>query len=1572
MPWATSADTHLLVKIELVSITKKQTGEGNESMLKMLVFFQPPKQTTKFDTQCITDTQLLNVIEDAEILEAHQGMTQEFETNFFHSNTDINSKEIVKETYIVGGGDQNMDNIEEINDIREQLIVETNNNSAQNKILESTTKVDDNKKSPELNQTKLNDLNNTAQNTETNMNNDTETHKMGGELLSQVLVTKKNNFKRKKIETPIFNHKTDNKDENNSEAESLFDQDLETNNIYTVDRPPSPICSTKYVRLKSKSPSPLVFNLDQFERFETLALSLLESEGCNIRKHVVNSQILHKELCFNMNKDIESIDSDVGDPKIHKELRFNEDKEFVETNNPNLKKIDYQISKQHIQDDKNKIFTTNEILKDEILFTSDEEEDFVHKDHQDLLFTCALENSFYKQSEVLDNTMYVGFQTASNRSIQICADSFARAKTILDDLTSVEITVTELVNNCDTFKEKEEIDTDKEFSSNLVQNPDLSSISNLKLSSSNLVSFTTASNRKIELSKQALARCKKVFQDIDLNEKFDCKNDADDLHENNKNEDKNNEESERYNCDSEKTFTESCKNTADNVVGFDEEIVQEFENIEMSLDDLKVEKTVPPDTLRINDVTPPEVTYANTEDMLKNVEFHERLNENVSKENIINENVLSKILDNPKAKAHESNTIVGTKINNNNPMVISEEFRSSTVKKLTNFIKEISNDMYNDEENDPARNNTRDKKITTVSENMGVAHNPMGVPNNSFKDYVKKTPKVVSSLEKYPDRNEINMNQPSTSTGFVGFKTASNQNIKISKKAWSKSKNVFNNIDSMEFPKKINKDKPNFLKTNRDPNHITQFGGFKTANNKNIDISNESFHNTKNIFNDINLDDLLSEKQDAIDLEAGKELSELKPKQAFGFVGFKSASNKVINVSEKAIAQSKNIFKDIDEEFSKPPLKEHQEDPGKIKTHTTVPEFVGFKTANNKNIQISRNALAKTRNIFKEIDSQNFKIPNVSGKDYPGFEEHHENEERIENESKNTYKSDKEITNIEMKSTIAKQLVTNDNSKLEKLMGDCNVRHDINNEEDSYRIKTQNSDSHVDCRRTSLVFNEPSGLKIPSDAKTPGKRKAMFDDGNNRKTGNNLIKNEFVGFHTASNKQFKISEKALAKSKKIFENLDSPNDFSVKNTVSKALYPQEIYQENEESVLGIGALSNTINKFTETPIMGFQTASEKPVVRSESALKKSEKLFRDIDEASLKAIHSCELENNTTTDSKTVTTSKELAFKGFQTASHQKVNVSEESLARAKQLFSDIEIQSSEKKVTINPSHLNIGFQTGNNKAIAVSKEALAKSKRLFSELDEESVVNTKRIKEKKMHEPDDIDAMLDSQVLHNFEETLYTEDFAVSPKNTKRSGSPILSCPRAKRTKKFEVPYNLKQISKPISKQIPKTIAENNKISYRGDYKKKTTFTLNDLYNITKDINKPIDPYLSNFKYDNLLQFEFNHHRNDLSSENMTMDILKKEFLNSVNVKLIPDGWVDNHLRLILWKLISYEVMFKSVLICSAKNVMEQLKFRYDKELYNALRPALRKIYEKDDLPSKTLVLCVVGIYVDDVLVSR
>nr|XP_034344818.1 breast cancer type 2 susceptibility protein [Arvicanthis niloticus] len=84
------------------------------------------------------------------------------------------------------------------------------------------------------------------------------------------------------------------------------------------------------------------------------------------------------------------------------------------------------------------------------------------------------------------------------------------------------------------------------------------------------------------------------------------------------------------------------------------------------------------------------------------------------------------------------------------------------------------------------------------------------------------------------------------------------------------------------------------------------------------------------------------------------------------------------------------------------------------------------------------------------------------------------------------------------------------------------------------------------------------------------------------------------------------------------------------------------------------------------------------------------------------------------------------------------------------------------------------------------------------------------------------------------------------------------------------------------------------------------------------------------------------------------------------VDPKLISRIWVANHYRWIIWKLAAMEFAFPKAFANRCLNperVLLQLKYRYDVEIDNSSRSALKKILERDDTAAKPLVLCVSDI---------
>lgn len=76
---------------------------------------------------------------------------------------------------------------------------------------------------------------------------------------------------------------------------------------------------------------------------------------------------------------------------------------------------------------------------------------------------------------------------------------------------------------------------------------------------------------------------------------------------------------------------------------------------------------------------------------------------------------------------------------------------------------------------------------------------------------------------------------------------------------------------------------------------------------------------------------------------------------------------------------------------------------------------------------------------------------------------------------------------------------------------------------------------------------------------------------------------------------------------------------------------------------------------------------------------------------------------------------------------------------------------------------------------------------------------------------------------------------------------------------------------------------------------------------------------------------------------------------------------WVANHYKLIVWKLACLERDYQAKAggkLLTPLNVLEELKYRYDREFNYGHRSALKKILDGDASPATMMVLCVSYIY--------
>ncbi|XP_059046847.1 protein PF3D7_1417600 [Achroia grisella] len=1384
----------------------------------------PPqeKKVSKQDTQFVLDTQLIEFIDKVENNNIVKGVTQEFKTSFNNSTEPFD--DIVCDKY----SSKNNECKSKHNEISNEDVLDKEGKDYIN------TECVNSFKSTHLNKCNTNIILDSGQE-------------------SKEKYLDKSNSQLEENCTELIDKCME--IELNLNLKDSTDVELNTSPVLNIN---------KNVNRRSTSSSPLVYNLDSFEKFERIAYPFIEhNSDVTSVKHLINSQILEKELVIQSNFDkpqtlspvIKINNNKLNTSKIydpHTNVNGESDAPLALRINmsPDLRKHRFiNSSKDNIKN------YNNTVEEDELLFSSDEEIHCEQKNSEDIPFTCAIQTSFYDQSDILDKTMYVGFQTASNKSIQISTVSFTKAKSLLNDVEQSNSinnpSVSELVEMCDGLNSKHdgpshidpkkiEIPTFQSYDFNI--NID-SKISNVSKSTNYLNEDIQVSNEKCIEDSNKVASTKETLQNVIVT--MDTKN----------------TQNSRKALE-KKIFTEKRK-----VGGF---MTASNKRIKLSDNALTMYKTV-----------------------FKDIDLSENFEEN-------------------------------------------EEFNQN-IKNVTMKVKSLENTEFTDNEN-------KSLNLKYIAE-------------NNANDYAIKKNSEDIATEVFHGKN---FDMLHCDNNVFGFRTANNEDIKISEASMAKSRKMFEDINYCDNLNDCNENsKQNYYfqnpvatlnQTQSKKHSLSSFLGFKTASNKAIIISEEAIAKSKNLLdielNECNVKSANTKVENSIN-EANKEnmsgytCNTLKGKkemfnssnanrscqteiesdiiseenQKSGLkeihsIEFRTASNKIIDISQQALCKTKNIFKDIEisEVENSKVVTQNDDNFGKQITPNNF-EFVGFRTANNKDIAISKQALANTKMVFQDIDYSEFKDPlckllNIKKKQPP-----------IDQKSYN-------VSNHELDFVGFKTASNKDIDISEKAMVKAgNILQDIENINVLYTEGI--TGPHPEFKTTNT--------KVVNISEALQKSKSLSD---------NIHAN---GFNASISLKSKRANMNVNENNLVIEEVAISNSNSMKDIN----HPVKISTESRNDIDTVPNVSKINHKF-----IGFMTANNKAVNISSEALSKAKLIFEDIDKAD-------NLPNHKQNE----------PFPCFQTASNKEVIISNNALDKAKNLLRDININPNYKIDSNNDSELTnmnnvnksnhiketgchgFSFKNANDKDINISKDALNMSNK-----NKENVTDNLNTS---------LDKLINTQVIDNFDQTLYTEDFLETPKQLKRSGSPILSCPRAKKRKQFVTPYRNDKTETSLTTEVNIKIIDKPIINPNYNCKTMKKISLKDVTVLENGDKKDIDPYLLNFTFRTLLKFEFLDQRNDLTDNKMDVETLKSYFLKDVNKKLIPDKWLDNHIKLILWKLISYELKFPNVMngSCKAGNVIKQLQYRYQRELYNAERPAIRKILERDDTAAKCLVLCVVDI---------
>ncbi|XP_050067011.1 breast cancer type 2 susceptibility protein homolog isoform X37 [Aphis gossypii] len=446
--------------------------------------------------------------------------------------------------------------------------------------------------------------------------------------------------------------------------------------------------------------------------------------------------------------------------------------------------------------------------------------------------------------------------------------------------------------------------------------------------------------------------------------------------------------------------------------------------------------------------------------------------------------------------------------------------------------------------------------------------------------------------------------------------------------------------------------------------------------------------------------------------------------------------------------------------------------------------------------------------------------------------------------------------------------------------------------------------------------------------------------------------NTCKGFSTAGGKSIKISDTALQKAQTLLK-----DELTESSTVTK------------------GTTSSKTNT-----CKGFSTAGGKSIKISDTALQKVQTLLKD------------ELTESSTVP-KGTTSTKTNTCKGFSTAGGKSIKISDTALQKVQTMLKDELTESSTVTKDTTSSKTKIFNQLLNAEDKSIKKLDMLLQKDQVTYKDDKQLFDSSL---KTIDIPNDCNNLNRAsksinnlktksncfEILKHEEENTFEDDLSLINTVEKFERDQIV-CKPVLRNKRPGSPINKYEIDYKIKKTVHNERWEIDELNISfNDYLSKKLYGPKVSLPEVVDWNLPkmsttkqfpengIAKELIKLGIDNAtnlkLYWEKNYKLSDGHKNKMyNFQDIKYFFLlhNFVDGKLIPNRWIENHFRFIVWKLAATEIFFPDQFgnkLLTAKNIIHQLLYRYYREIEKCQRSALKKILEKDEATSKRIVLCV------------
>ncbi|XP_050067003.1 breast cancer type 2 susceptibility protein-like isoform X29 [Aphis gossypii] len=630
--------------------------------------------------------------------------------------------------------------------------------------------------------------------------------------------------------------------------------------------------------------------------------------------------------------------------------------------------------------------------------------------------------------------------------------------------------------------------------------------------------------------------------------------------------------------------------------------------------------------------------------------------------------------------------------------------------------------------------------------------------------------------------------------------------------------------------------------------------------------------------------------------------------------GFFTAGGKLIKVSDEALQKVQTLLKDELTESSTVT---------KGTTSSKTNTCKGFSTAGGKSIKISDTALQKAQTLLKDELTESSTVPKSTT-----------------STKTNTCKGF---------STAGGKSIKISDTALQKAQ---TLLKDELTESSTVPKGTTSTKTNI-CKGFSTAGGKSIKISDTALQKVQTLLKDELTESSTVTKGTTSSKtNTCKGFSTAGGKSIKISDTALQKVQTLLK-----DELTESSTVTK------------------GTTSSKTNT-----CKGFSTAGGKSIKISDTALQKVQTLLKD------------ELTESSTVP-KGTTSTKTNTCKGFSTAGGKSIKISDTALQKVQTMLKDELTESSTVTKDTTSSKTKIFNQLLNAEDKSIKKLDMLLQKDQVTYKDDKQLFDSSL---KTIDIPNDCNNLNRAsksinnlktksncfEILKHEEENTFEDDLSLINTVEKFERDQIV-CKPVLRNKRPGSPINKYEIDYKIKKTVHNERWEIDELNISfNDYLSKKLYGPKVSLPEVVDWNLPkmsttkqfpengIAKELIKLGIDNAtnlkLYWEKNYKLSDGHKNKMyNFQDIKYFFLlhNFVDGKLIPNRWIENHFRFIVWKLAATEIFFPDQFgnkLLTAKNIIHQLLYRYYREIEKCQRSALKKILEKDEATSKRIVLCV------------